>query len=671
MAFELIKFAKDKDLEAIILSLDFKKCFDKVSFSILFGALEFFKFPKYITKWVKILYTNFKINTQNNGFFSGRIDIQQGLYQGGPCSSLLFLICAEILALMIKENKNIKGIWVDEIHNLFGQYADDADAYLLYKKETIDTMFMVLEIFRAMSGFTLNYDKTTIMRIGSMQNSVAMLMTKKAVVWTNNPINILGVWVSTNKETVITKNYTEIIQKARVTLTKWNKRRMSLYAKIAIVNTLISSLFVYRMTVLPHMPAHMEKELKNLIVNFIWNGARPKISYEMLILPKNQGGAGLVDILAKSKALKVSWINILQTEAELARVVYANCAPEMKELIWECNLDPEQVRYFIKDEFWADVLSAWFEFKKSYNVGSNCQNELLWLNSQVQIDGKPIFWKKAFSKGLIHMRQLFKDGEFMSHMEAKTRFDLSVLSYNAIKSAIPLSIKNSLKRDKKMAISFTQMMKGRADITRVAYKALIKVISFKPLINKWEQDLQRKYDMDKMMSWFNSMYVVTNIPKLRSFQFRLLHRAIITNIQLAKWGMKESNKCTFCEKSEETYMHLFVMCDYVQELWIKVEEMMMTFNCAKIHFNVENVLFNSLVSQRNNVKNFICLLTKQYIYRQQCYGQKPNYNQLSVLIYEHKNIEKYIATKNNKIGKYVKKWCNNSNLSYYDMDIAN
>ena len=172
MAFELIKFAKDKDLEAIILSLDFEKCFDKVSFSILFGALEFFKFPKYITKWVKILYTNFKINTQNNGFFSGRIDIQQGLHQGGPCSSLLFLICAEILALMIKENKNIKGIWVDEIHNLFGQYADDADAYLLYKKETIDTMFMVLEIFRAMSGFTLNYNKTTIMRIGSMQNQL-------------------------------------------------------------------------------------------------------------------------------------------------------------------------------------------------------------------------------------------------------------------------------------------------------------------------------------------------------------------------------------------------------------------------------------------------------------------------------------------------------------------
>ena len=144
-AFELIQFAKANNLDALILSLDFEKCFDKVSFSILFGALEFFHFPQYLITWVRILYTNFRVITQNNGYFSGSISIKQGLHQGGPCSSILFLLCAEILALLIKENKNIRGILVDEVENIFGQYADDADAYLKYEQKTVDTLFDILE----------------------------------------------------------------------------------------------------------------------------------------------------------------------------------------------------------------------------------------------------------------------------------------------------------------------------------------------------------------------------------------------------------------------------------------------------------------------------------------------------------------------------------------------
>ena len=102
MAYELIKYARDNKMDGLILSLDFEKCFDKVSFSALFGCLEFFKFPEYVIKWVKILYTGFQVNTQNNGHFSKRISIQQGLHQGGPASSLLFLVCAEALAILIK-----------------------------------------------------------------------------------------------------------------------------------------------------------------------------------------------------------------------------------------------------------------------------------------------------------------------------------------------------------------------------------------------------------------------------------------------------------------------------------------------------------------------------------------------------------------------------------------
>ena len=172
MIFELIKHTEDEDLDAMILSLDFMKCFDRIEFDALFGALKFFGIAEKIIDWTKILYKNFKANTQNNGFFSKQIKIGRGLHQGGPCSSIYFLICAEMMALLLRNDVNIKGIWVKEIKNLLGQYADDADIYLLKNKKSLDSVFLCLERFRSISGFTVNYDKTKIMRIGSLKNSI-------------------------------------------------------------------------------------------------------------------------------------------------------------------------------------------------------------------------------------------------------------------------------------------------------------------------------------------------------------------------------------------------------------------------------------------------------------------------------------------------------------------
>ena len=42
--FDLITYAEQNDLEALILSLDFEKCFDKISFKAIFGSLHFFYF---------------------------------------------------------------------------------------------------------------------------------------------------------------------------------------------------------------------------------------------------------------------------------------------------------------------------------------------------------------------------------------------------------------------------------------------------------------------------------------------------------------------------------------------------------------------------------------------------------------------------------------------------
>ena len=112
---DIINEAKKEDLEAVDLSLDFVKCFEKCSFSILHGSLEFFGFGEVVKKWTQILYRDFTVKIQNNGHFSEEIKIRKGVHQGGCCSSVYFLVIAEILDLALRHNNQIEGIMIKDI----------------------------------------------------------------------------------------------------------------------------------------------------------------------------------------------------------------------------------------------------------------------------------------------------------------------------------------------------------------------------------------------------------------------------------------------------------------------------------------------------------------------------------------------------------------------------
>ena len=62
--------------EGLILSVDFRKCFDMIEFEAIFKSLEFFGFGANMVKWSRTLYKNFMVCVQNNGFFSNKINIE-------------------------------------------------------------------------------------------------------------------------------------------------------------------------------------------------------------------------------------------------------------------------------------------------------------------------------------------------------------------------------------------------------------------------------------------------------------------------------------------------------------------------------------------------------------------------------------------------------------------
>ena len=62
-----------------------------------------------------------------NGQYSGWFDVKRGTRQVGHCLHVIFLllICAEILSILVKQNKSIGGIKILDEEILLTHFADD------------------------------------------------------------------------------------------------------------------------------------------------------------------------------------------------------------------------------------------------------------------------------------------------------------------------------------------------------------------------------------------------------------------------------------------------------------------------------------------------------------------------------------------------------------------
>ena len=101
--------------------------------------------------------------------------------------------------------------------------------------------------------------------------------------------------------------------------------------------------------------------------------------------------------------------------------------------------------------------------------------------------------------------------------------------------------------------------------------------------------------------------------------FNILQRGIVTNLQLYKWNISETKLCFFCHQEEETVVHLLCTCTQVQQLWQKIFQYLEDFYKLQIQNRTPKALIlNQLSNRRKDLSNFICLVTKQYIYSQKC-----------------------------------------------------
>ena len=82
--------AKEKGLPGLLLSIDFEKAFDSISWSFIEQVLLTFRFGETLIKWIKLFQTKISTCILQNGNLSSYFQVYRGCRQGDPISPYIF-----------------------------------------------------------------------------------------------------------------------------------------------------------------------------------------------------------------------------------------------------------------------------------------------------------------------------------------------------------------------------------------------------------------------------------------------------------------------------------------------------------------------------------------------------------------------------------------------------
>jgi exonuclease III len=311
LIYDLMEYTETFQIPGLLLLIDFEKAFDTVDRNYIRNVLAFFNFGPSIIKWVDTFYNDIESSVLVNGFASPFFKITRGCRQGDPISPYIFLLCVEIMGIMIRNNKTIKGIKVGSMEYILSQFADDTTLTLDGTEKCLYAVFNILQFFARFSGLKVNVDKTKLIWIGSKKRSRLKLCKEWKFDWSQTEFTLLGINFDIDLECIVDKNYTEKLDQIEKQMNLWSARTLTPYGRNTVLKSLLLPKLNHLFAALPNPSDIQVDTLQRICFKFIWKGKPDKIKrFVMMSIPKH-GGIKVPNIKEIITSQKLGWIRRL------------------------------------------------------------------------------------------------------------------------------------------------------------------------------------------------------------------------------------------------------------------------------------------------------------------------------------------------------------------------
>ena len=669
---DLIEYTESRDLPGAILLLDIQKAFDSVNHQYLLKVLKRFNFGDKFVDWIKTLYSSRKSYVVNNGFFTKAVMMERGIFQGCPISPYLFLLVIETMALAVRQNNDIKGIPVEGKEVKISLLADDSTCFLDGSLSSFDHLFDLLDNFAVCSGCKLNISKSEAIWVGAKRGSQIKPYSENGLIWKTDTFKTLGVVFSLDVSKVFTLNYKPKLKSIEATLNCWRARNLSLIGKICVVKTLLLPQLLYLFSVLCiKIPKKFFKELDGIFYKFIWSGGRDRVKRKYFCNDFALGGLRMIDPYVFAMSQKMAWVKLLldKNYSSIWKIIELSVLQEfnqMNDILWKSHA-PESVLNKLPCSQLSDSITTWYFFRekaigkefgvKFSDLGS-CQ--CLWFNRNIRSKSKQFFfYQEWFDRGIIFVSDLLDPPLPGSKIFEELILDFGILpngrrKFNFIMRNIPqpwLTTSN-WNHNEIFDIIVNNLCLAKK-VPKYVYSIMSESCAPTKQISFWE-DLSLNPIPAEMWDNIHLRNFKSSIDaRVRSFYFKLYHRAIALNDFLHKIKRKDSSNCTFCQRLPETVIHIYIECQYVRNVWDDIINVI-NHNTQK-NFNPSN--FEKIFGYKDDkFVTYIFLIFKYYIYLCKFRGNQPSFQGFKVYLKTCKDLEHRIAKKKGKLALHFRKW---------------
>ena len=123
---------------------------------------------------------------------------------------------------------------------------------------------------------------------------------------------------------------------------------------------------------------------------------------------------------------------------------------------------------------------------------------------------------------------------------------------------------------------------------------------------------------------FTALKSICKETKLKEFQFKLIHRIVVTKKELHRWGIKTDDECLYCGE-KDSIDHTFLNCRFVKTFVNNVIDWFNAANNSQFAPTIEEKLFGVISGpyEKGLLRkfNYTILFMKYYIYTSKMHNQ--------------------------------------------------
>jgi len=664
-------YCRKNNINAVLLSLDAKKAFDSVDHKYIEDTLIAYGFgAKYVNSF-KTLYKDLTARILIIGHMSEAIKIERGVKQGDALSCAIFIICIDPLLRNLNKNARIKQIQIArgnlQINFKSAAYADDISVICQKDNESIRQIFREYERLTTKSGLELNADKTEILSLNNNEQETFNIyyMNETIEINTVNKIKICGLYFCADLNEEYSLNVRDKITKLENKIKIWSHRHLTMEGKTLIVKTFGLSQLIYNM----QSYGFEKSELMNterIIFKFIWatkdnpNGI-DRIKRSVMKNEHSKGGMRVTDVECLDRSLKlkqfiraaeanhvISKIQSKLTLHERPQQEYFNITNE--EAI--CKTAQETINIIIDGnrENYTKIT------QDQYETDRNLIEEVASINIRTYLKRRKKEFHLCMSNVLTKMN-IITLGDLSQSIEFENDRK-TTKTMNMILGIFPAKIQEISKCFNEEINSNLQELKtlqilenNRKDIKSITVKEFQIVL--KSLMKKIEeQDFNRKlgvedFDNDNVTKFRKNI----QNSKLRNIYFRLINNDFFTRERMLKYKMTTDDKCSRCNNTENT-KHLLYECVQAKNIWTLFNSLMTKTKQDSSKVEQYRDLYKVSNHPAINLVKIKVIQSLIQIIRPINWSE----NNLTDIINESRNLEKYISVKNRTERQFEKKW---------------